>query len=44
MSRQRRCIDANVVAMMLVHGNRAVVTMNLEDFARFEGHVSLIRL
>jgi predicted nucleic acid-binding protein len=36
--------DANVVATMLVYGVRAVVTMNLEDFARFEGHVSLIRL
>jgi predicted nucleic acid-binding protein len=36
--------DANVVATMLVYGVRAVVTMNMEDFARFEGHVSLIRL
>jgi hypothetical protein len=29
---------------MLVHGIGTVVTMNLEDFARFERHVSLIRL
>jgi predicted nucleic acid-binding protein len=36
--------DANLVATMLVHGVGAVVTMNLEDFARFERHVSLIRL
>ena len=36
--------DVNVVATMLVYGVRAVVTMNMEDFARFEGHVSLIRL
>lgn len=36
--------DANVVATMLVYGVRAVVTMNTGDFARFEGHVRLIRL
>ncbi len=42
--RGRQVHDANVVATMLVHGVRAVVTMNLEDFARFEGHVSSIRL
>ena len=36
--------DANLVATMLVHGIGTVVTMNLEDFARFERHVSLIRL
>jgi predicted nucleic acid-binding protein len=36
--------DANLVATMLVHGIDTVVTMNLEDFARFERHVSLIRL
>jgi hypothetical protein len=29
---------------MLVHGVGTVVTMNLADFARFEQHVSLIRL
>jgi predicted nucleic acid-binding protein len=36
--------DANLVATMLVHGVGTVVTMNLEDFGRFERHVSLIRL
>jgi predicted nucleic acid-binding protein len=36
--------DANLVATMLVHGVRAVVTMNLADFARFGRHVSLIGL
>jgi predicted nucleic acid-binding protein len=36
--------DANVVATMLVHGVGTVITMNLADFARFEQHVSLIRL
>ena len=36
--------DANLVATMMVHDVGAVVTMNLEDFARFERHVSLIRL
>jgi predicted nucleic acid-binding protein len=36
--------DANVVATMLVHGIGAVVTMNMADFARFAGHVRLIRL
>jgi hypothetical protein len=29
---------------MLVHGVGTVVSMNLEDFARFEPYVSLIRL
>jgi predicted nucleic acid-binding protein len=42
--RGKQVHDANVVATMLVHGVRAVVSMNTEDFARFEGHVSLIRL
>lgn len=36
--------DANLVATMLVHGIDTVVTMNLADFARFKGHVTLIRL
>jgi predicted nucleic acid-binding protein len=42
--RGKQVHDANLVATMLVHGIGAVVTMNLEDFARFERHVSLIRL
>lgn len=36
--------DANLVATMLVHGIGSIVTMNLADFARFERHISLIRL
>jgi predicted nucleic acid-binding protein len=36
--------DANVIATMLAHGVGTVVTMNVEDFARFERYVSLIRL
>ena len=31
--------DANVIATMLVHGIGTVVTMNVDDFARF-GHVT----
>ena len=42
--RDKQVHDANLVATMLVHGIGAVVTMNLEAFARFERHVSLIRL
>ena len=36
--------DANVIATMLVHGVGTVVTMNLDDFVRFEGYVNLVRL
>jgi predicted nucleic acid-binding protein len=36
--------DANLVATMLVHGIGTIVTANLADFARFERHISLIRL
>lgn len=42
--RGRQVHDANLVATMLVHGVGTVVTMNLDDFARFERHVSVIRL
>jgi len=42
--RGKQVHDANLVATMLVHGVGTVVTMNLADFARFEQHVSLIRL
>jgi len=42
--RGKQIHDANLVATMLVHGVGTVVTMNLEDFARFTGHISLIRL
>jgi predicted nucleic acid-binding protein len=36
--------DANVVATMLVHGIDTVVTINLDDFAKFGQHVKLIGL
>lgn len=38
--------DANVVATMLVHGIDTVVTMNVDDFARFGDrvHVAGLRL
>jgi predicted nucleic acid-binding protein len=36
--------DANVVATMLTYGVAMVVTMNVEDFARFEQYVTLVRL
>lgn len=42
--RGKQVHDANLVATMLVHGLGAIVTMNLEDFARFERHVTLIQL
>ena len=36
--------DANVVATMLVHGVDTVVTINVEDFARFDNHVNVVGL
>jgi predicted nucleic acid-binding protein len=42
--RGKQVHDANLVATMLVHGIGTVVTMNLEDFTRFERYISLIRL
>lgn len=36
--------DANVIATMLAHGVGTVITMNVQDFVRFERYVSLIRL
>ncbi len=36
--------DANVVATMVVHGINTIVTMNLDDFARFGAHVQVIGL
>ncbi len=36
--------DANVVATMLVHGIDTIVTINLDDFARFGQYVTLARL
>ena len=40
----RQVHDANVVATMLVHGIAVIVTMNLDDFARFGQYVDLLRL
>jgi predicted nucleic acid-binding protein len=36
--------DANIVATMLVHGIDTVVTINVDDFARFERHVRVVDL
>jgi len=36
--------DANVIATMLAHGVGTVVTMNVDDFARFEQYVTLVEL
>lgn len=36
--------DANVIATMVVHGIGTVVTMNVDDFARFGGYVNLVGL
>ncbi len=36
--------DANVVATMLVHGIDTVVTLNVNDFARFGDHVQVVHL
>jgi predicted nucleic acid-binding protein len=36
--------DANVIATMLAHGVGTIVTMNVEDFSRFERYVSLVKL
>lgn len=36
--------DANVVSTMLVHGIDRLITMNVEDFSRFEDLITLIPL
>jgi predicted nucleic acid-binding protein len=36
--------DANVIAAMLAHGVGTVVTMNVDDFARFGQYVTLVTL
>jgi predicted nucleic acid-binding protein len=36
--------DANVVAVMLVHGINTIVTMNVDDFARFGDHIQVVDL
>jgi predicted nucleic acid-binding protein len=40
----RQVHDANVIATMLAHGVGTVVTMNIDDFARFGQYVDLVRL
>jgi predicted nucleic acid-binding protein len=42
--RDKQVQDANLVATMLVHGIGTVVTAEPADYARFAGHVILIRL
>jgi predicted nucleic acid-binding protein len=42
--RGKQVHDANLIATMLAYGIGSVVTMNVQDFARFAGHVTLIRL
>lgn len=39
-----RVHDANVVATMLVHGIDAIVTRNVDDFARFGAYVRVVDL
>ena len=34
--------DANIVATMLAHGERRLLTFNMSDFRRFEGRVELV--
>jgi predicted nucleic acid-binding protein len=36
--------DANLVATALAHGIEAIVTVNVDDFARFDEHVRVIDL
>jgi predicted nucleic acid-binding protein len=36
--------DANIVATMLVHGVGTIVTINVDDFRRFESEVSVVDL
>ncbi len=36
--------DANIVATMLVNGVDTLLTMNVDDFRRFEGRIKLLPL
>ena len=36
--------DANVVATMLTHGIETVVTINVDDFARYDDHIVVVPL
>ena len=34
--------DANIVATMLAHGERRLLTFNIRDFRRYAGHIELM--
>lgn len=34
--------DANIVATMLAHGERRLLTFNVRDFRRFAGHIDIL--
>ena len=36
--------DANIVATMLAHGERRLLTFNISDFRRFEDRIELMDL
>ena len=38
----RQIHDANIVATMLAHGERRLLTFNVSDFRRFEGRLELM--
>ena len=40
----RQIHDANIVATMLAHGERRLLTFNISDFRRFEGRIELMDL
>ena len=40
----RQIHDANIVATMLAHGERSLLTFNISDFRRFEGRIELMGL
>jgi predicted nucleic acid-binding protein len=42
--RGKQMHDANVVATMLTHGVHTVVTINVDDFARYDDHVEVVPL
>lgn len=40
----RQIHDANIVATMLAHGERRLLTFNVTDFRRFEGRIELVEI
>ncbi len=34
--------DANIVATMLAHGERRLLTFNIRDFRRYTGHIEIV--